>query len=324
MKEMRRFAAVLFVFALLFGAVAHAAPAESAKQVNLSIGTSSLGGNFFTMGAAIATVVADHLNYRTTAQATGGSAFNVDAVHIKDLDSAISQATSIAAAFRGTDQFEGQPIRDVRTLINWNATPLHILAKRSIGAKNITDLGGSRFECMTPGDGIELSTKMILSLYDMAEKVTLDYSGNRVQSASRFKTGGIDVIMDGTGVGAAWMNDVIGDGSKLELLSLTEEQITKITASYPELSKMVIPANSYKGQPEDVVTVGNWTTMIVHESMDDEVAYNITRCIFENKETLVQAHNFFKDLEPSNIVDACVAPLHPGAEKYYKEIQILK
>jgi TRAP transporter TAXI family solute receptor len=292
---------------------------------NFSIGTASLGGNFFTMGAVIAETIINKTEYQATAQATGGSAINVDLVSNGEIDMAICQASAVSAGVRGIEQYAGAPVKNIRTLVNWNATPIHIMARRSIGAANITDLISSRIECITPGDGIEITTKMIINTIGMSfDDAKIEHSGNRVQSASRFKTGGVDVIFDGTGINAACITDIIGDGTTFELLSLTEEQIAKILASAPEMRKMVIPAGTYKGQDKEVVTVGNWTTLIAHESMEENVAYNITKSIIENKEDLVKGHNFFKDLFPQNIVDACDAPLHPGAEKYYKEIGVIK
>jgi TRAP transporter TAXI family solute receptor len=288
--------------------------------VNLSIGTASLGGNFFTMGAVIAEVIINKTEYRAVAQATGGSAVNVDMVNDKEIDMAICQASAISAAVRGIEQYANAPVKDICTLVNWNATPIHIMARRSIGATNVTDLINNRIECITPGDGIEITTKMILKAVGMSfDDSKIEYSGNRVQSASRFKTTGVDAIFDGTGIGAAWITDIIGNGSNFELLSLTEEQIEKIAASAPEMRKMVIPAGTYAGQDKDVITVGNWTTLISHKSMDDDVVYNITKTICENKEDLVQGHNFFRDLDIENIIDACIAPLHPGARRYYQE-----
>ena len=318
---MKRFMVLALSVALLAASVGVAA----AAQPNFSIGTASLGGNFFTMGAVIAENIINKTQYQATAQATGGSAVNVDLVSNGEVDMAICQASAVSAAVRGVEQFAGAPVKNVRTLVNWNATPIHIMARRSIGAANITELIKSSIECITPGDGIEISTKMIFKAVGMSfDDAKIEHSGNRVQSASRFKTSGVDAIFDGTGIGAAWITDIIGDGSVFELLSLTDDQIKKIIEGAPEMTKMVIPAGTYKGQTKDVVTVGNWTTLIAHESMSDEVAYNITKSILENKEDLVKGHNFFKDLFPQNIVDACDAPLHPGAEKYYKEIGVIK
>ena len=86
---------------------------------------------------------------------------------------------------------------------------------------------------------------------------------------------------------------------------------------------MVIPAGTYSGQDEDVVTVGLWTTVFCNASLDDDTAYDIVKSIMESKESLVKAHSFFGDLAPENVVDSCLAPLHPGAEKYYKEVGVL-
>ena len=313
MKRIRTIVLAL-IMALLVAGVGYS------SLINLSIGTASLGGNFFTMGAVIAEVIINKTEYRAVAQATGGSAANVDMVNDKELDLAICQASAISAAVRGIEQYASAPVKDVRTLVNWNATPIHIMVRRTIKATNVTDLVNNRIECITPGDGIEITTKMILGAVGISfDGAKIEYSGNRVQSASRFKTSGVDAIFDGTGIGAAWITDIIGNGSAFELLSLTEEQIEKIAASAPEMRRMVIPAGTYAGQEKEVVTVGNWTTLISHKSMDDELAYNITKTICENKEELVKGHNFFRDLSIENIIDACIAPLHPGAKKYYLE-----
>lgn len=336
MKRKHKVISILLLVAILFSLAACGDSSEKApeepptngdeggdevKEIGLSFGTASLGGNFFTMGAAMSAVIVDETGYKTVAQATGGSAYNVEAVHNKELDVAITQATAIAAAFAGTENFEGNAIDDIRTLLNYNATPIHIMVNKKLGAKDITDLKGAKIECLTPGDGIELTTKNLLPLLGLPiEDVKLEYSGNRVQAASRLKTGQVDAILDATGLGATWIADIYGNGDKFEFLSLTEEQINLIVDESPEFSKMIIPAETYDGQKEDSITVGNWTTLFVHEDMDEEVAYNITKAVFESKEDLIKAHSFFGDLEAENVAGATIAPLHPGAEKYYNEI----
>lgn len=306
---------------------AEAAPEQASTNpadVRLSIGTSSLGGNFFTMGAAMASVIIDANGYVVTAQATNGSAYNVQGVADGELSIGMSQASVVASAWNGVEQFDGAPINNIRTLFNYSSTPVHILVRKDFGATDVSQLAGARIECMTPGDGIESSALKFLPAFGVAvDSVTLEYSGNRTQSASRLKTGQIDAIFDATGIGAAWMADVIGNGSEFMLLSLTDDQIATMCDTYAEMTKLIIPAGSYAGQDADVQTVGYWTTIYSNENMPDDVAYNIVKCIFENKEALVKAHTFFSDLAPENVVDQCIAPLHPGAEKYYKEIGVI-
>ena len=290
----------------------------------LSMGTASLGGNFFTMGAAAASVIMDGTGLAVTAQATGGSVYNVGAVNDGELDLAMSQASAVASGYHGTDSYEGAPTENIRTLYNFNATPIHILVKKSLGASNITDLVGAKFECLTPGDGVELVTMKLLPLLGLPlDKVTLEHSGSRVQASSRMKTGQVDAILDATGCGAVWIADIYGDGSEWTLLSLTEDQIKTIVGAASKYSQMTIPANTYSGQTEDVVTVGLWTTVCCNDSMDNDTAYGIVKSVMESKDALVKAHSFYADLAPENVVDTCIAPLHPGAEKYCKEIGVL-
>lgn len=290
----------------------------------LSLGTASLGGNFFTMGAAAASVIMDATGLSVTAQATGGSVYNVGAVNDGELDLGMSQASAVASGINGTDSYEGMATEDIRTLFNFNATPIHILVKKSLGASNVTDLAGAKFECLAPGDGVELATMKLLPMLGLSlDDVTLEYSGSRVQASSRLKTGQVDAILDATGLGASWIADIYGDGSDWTLLSLTPDQINTVVQGAPEYSQMTIPAETYSGQSEDAITVGLWTTVYCNASMDEDTAYSIVKSIMEGKEELVKAHSFFSDLSPENISDACIAPLHPGAEKYYKEAGVL-
>lgn len=307
------------------------APASSSTALpapvgskTLSLGTASLGGNFFTMGAAMASVIMDGTGIAVTAQATGGSNYNVGAVNDGELNIGMAQASAVAAGVGGTGSYEGAPTEDIRTLLNYNATPVHILVNKSLGATSVADLKGAKLECLAPGDGIELATMSLLPAWGLSlDDVTLEYSGNRTQASSRLKTGQVDGILDATGVGAAWIADIYGDGSDWDLLTLSADEIAAVCEAFPEYSRMVIPADTYTGQTAEVVTVGLWTTVFCHADLDDDTAYGIVKSIMENKESLVKAHSFFGDLAPENVVDACQAPLHPGAEKYYKEAGVL-
>lgn len=302
------------------------APKEEPKDPDfLSIGTASLGGNFFPMGAAIGVVIESTIpKLKVTAQATGGSSYNMNAIQNGELNIALAQGTAVAAGVFGTDDFKDNATDSVRTIANYHATPQHILVRVDANVSSIDDLKGLKFEVIAAGDGVEVSTKKILGSLGLSEDdVKYEYSGNRVQAASRLKTGQVDAIIDGTGVGAAWLVDVIGKG-KFKLISLTDEQISKIADKYKEFSKVKIPAGSYEGQTEDVYTISNWTVIVCSDNLSEELIYKITKNLMDNTKFLTKRHNYFTDLKPENIVGGIIAPLHPGAEKYYKEIGVLK
>lgn len=302
------------------------APQESTKDPEfIRIGTASLGGNYFPMGAAIGTIFEkDIQGIKPNAQATGGSAFNMTSVQNGELEMGIMQGPSVAAGVNGIGQFEGAKTDKVRTMLNYNATPQHILVRANLNVNSIKDLKGLKLEMIAAGDGVEISSKNLLETFGISwDQIKPQYSGNRVQAASRLKTGEVDGIIDATGIGSSWLIDVIGD-EKFKLISLTDDEIQQISSKYKEFSKIKIPAGSYNGQDEDVYTVSSWTVLAVSESLSDDLVYKMTKALFDNKSLLVEKHKYFSDLAPENINGAIIAPLHPGAERYYKEIGILK
>lgn len=286
----------------------------------LRIGTASLGGNYFPMGAALGVLIEENIpGVKATPQATGGSSFNLVAMEEGEQELALCQGPAVAQAV-----VSGASTK-ARTIVNYNSTPQHILVRKEANIESVTDFKGKRIEVIAAGDGIETATKLFMETLGIGwDNIEPVYSGNRVQASSAFKTGRVDAIIDATGVGASWIGDIMGDGSKFKLISLSEEEIAKITAAHKEFSVAKIPANSYRGQTGEVRTVGNWVVVVAHQDLGDDLVYNITKQILENRDFLKGRHNYFKDLAPENIVGAVIAPLHSGAEKYYREIGVLK
>lgn len=297
-----------------------AATGHAADPKFLRIGTASLGGNFFPMGAAIATVIDKHVpgGFKATAQASSGSAYNMTALQEGEQELAICQGPAV------TNAVATGKSPNVRTIANYNATPQHILVRNAANIKTVTDLKGKKLEMIGAGDGVEVSSRKMLTAFGVKwEEITPEYSGNRVQAASRLKTGQVDAIIDATGVGSAWIADIVGDGSKFSLLPLGEEEIQKVLAANKEFSRMPIPANAYRGQDKETPAVGVWTVFLCTDALSEELVYNITKEFFANAQFLKERHNYFKDVAPENIQGAIVAPLHPGVEKYYKEKGVL-
>jgi uncharacterized protein len=295
-----------------------------AEDKFLKIGTASMGGNFFPMGATLAEVLGPRISgYNFTPMATSGSAYNMGALQRGEQDIAICQGSAVAQAINGTGSFEGQKTTKVFSIGQYHSTPQHVVYNGKLAIKSLKDLKGKRIELMAPGDGIEVATKQLLEAVGLKmEDVNGEHSGNRQQSASRLKTGRMDAIVDGTGIGASWLVDVIGDG-RFKLLSLSPDEIKSVIAKNPEYSPAVIPAKSYVGQDQDVKTVANWTIVVVRGDLPDELVYQMTKTMFENKDELTKRHVYFKDLELENVKGGVAAPLHPAAIRYYKEKGIL-
>ncbi|NLC77502.1 MAG: TAXI family TRAP transporter solute-binding subunit, partial [Clostridia bacterium] len=104
------------------------------------------------------------------------------------------------------------------------------------------------------------------------------------------------------------------------MISFTEEEVNQVLASKPYYNRAVIPAGTYDKQTEDVLTLAVWNSVIVHERMPEETAYNIAKAIFENIQDIINVYPGAVDTTPENLISSAQAPLHPGVIKYLKEI----
>lgn len=321
MNRMKKLKSIVVALALTIAVVNFASAAD---EQFLKIGTASMGGNFFPMGAAIAEVLGPKMpGYQFTPMATGGSAFNMGAIDRGEQDIALCQGTAVAAGVNGTGSFEGNPTKGAMSIGQYHATPQHVIYRADLTMNTLQDMKGKKIEMIAPGDGIEVATQKMLSAVGVSlDEVTPEHSGNRQQAASRLKTNRMDAMFDGTGVGASWLIDVIGDG-RFKLYSLSDDEVNKIASKYPEFSPSVIPAGSYVGQDKAVNTLANWTVIIVRADIPEDVVYQMTKLLMENTEDLAGRHKYFKDLKAENVKGGVAAPLHPGALKYYKEKGIL-
>ena len=100
------------------------------------------------------------------------------------------------------------------------------------------------------------------------------------------------------------------------MVAVPEETAAKIGAPYVAVK---IPAGTYAGQEEDVSTVAVVNFLITHSDVSDETAYQMTKQLFENLPDLQAAHNAAKQIKLEGALEGMPVPLHPGAERYYKE-----
>jgi len=98
----------------------------------------------------------------------------------------------------------------------------------------------------------------------------------------------------------------------------------KLVAEMPWYYEITIPKGTYMGQAEDVKTVAVANLLICRDDLPEDLVYNMTKTIYENQQTLVNAHKAAKDIQLKDALNGMTVPLHPGAEKYYKEKGIKK
>ncbi len=288
----------------------------------LRIGTASMGGNFFPLGSAISQIITNNVDgYNGSAQATGGSAENANFLESKEIELALIQSGTLREAYNGTDSFEGRPIKSIRGITSIYFNEFHILVRKDSGIEKVEDIKGKRVAVGPVASGIEINTNQLLSQYGITPDDYSAFHGTRQEATEALQTGRVDVHIYGTGVGSSQVSELMRTGD-IKLIPMTQEAIDTMIDEFPDFGSSVIPAGSYEGQDADILTVAGSSLLVTREDMPEDDIYNIIKTLFEHKEELISHHQYFHQMNEETATLGMSVPLHPGAEKYLKEIGV--
>jgi TRAP transporter TAXI family solute receptor len=323
-RIMRRGAqAVALSAALLFSGSA------MAQQNFVTIGTGGVTGVYYAAGGAICRLLnKDRKTHgiRCSVESTGGSAFNVNTIKEGELDFGMAQSDVQYNAFEGEESFkDGGAHADLRAVFSIHPEPFTVLAHPNANITKFEDFKGKRFNVGNPGSGTRSSMERLLGAMDwtladfsLASELKADEHGPALCD------GKIDGFFYGVGHPSANIQDPTTTCAA-KLVPLTGEVVDKLVADNPYYAKATIPGGLYNNNPDDVETFGVLATLVTSANVPEETVYQLVKSTFENFDEFKSLHPAFANLDPQKMVtDGNSAPLHPGAEKYYKEKGWLK
>ncbi|TIT00978.1 TAXI family TRAP transporter solute-binding subunit [Mesorhizobium sp.] len=309
--------------ALLFSASA------MAQQNFVTIGTGGVTGVYYAAGGAICRLLnKDRKTHgiRCSVESTGGSAFNVNTIKEGELDFGMAQSDVQFNAYKGLESFkDGGAHSDLRAVFSIHPEPFTVLAHPNAGVTKFEDFKGKRFNVGNPGSGTRSSMERLLGAmgwtladFSLASELKADEHGPALCD------GKIDGFFYGVGHPSANIQDPTTIcGAKL--VPLTGDVVDKLVAENPYYAKAIIPGGLYANNPDDTGTFGVLATLVTSAKVPDESVYQLTRAVFENFDEFKSLHPAFANLDPAKMVsEGNSAPLHPGAEKYFKEKGWLK
>jgi TRAP transporter TAXI family solute receptor len=319
MKHFKCIAAAASVAALL-GSVTMA----SAQQKFVTIGTGGVTGVYYAAGGAICRLLnKDRKSHgiRCSVESTGGSAFNVNTIKAGELDFGMAQSDVHYNSLKGVGSFkDAGPYADLRAVFSVHPEPFTVLARKEAGIKSFDDFKGKRFNVGNPGSGTRSSMEELLvamgwklSDFSLASELKADEHGPALCD------GKIDGFYYAVGHPSANIQDPTTTcGAKL--VSLTGPAVSKLLAEKPYYAVATIPGGMYAANPEPTTTYGVMATLVSSAKVPDETVYQLVKATFDNFDEFKKLHPAFTALDPAKMVkDGLSAPLHPGAEKYYKE-----
>ncbi len=318
---------------LAAGAVAMAsafmAPsAVMAQQKFVSIGTGGVTGVYYAAGGAICRLVnkdrADH-GLRCSVESTGASVFNVNTIKAGELDLGFAQSDVAYNAYNGEANFKDNKYEGLRSVFSLHPEPLTVLTRKEANIKTFDDLKGKRFNVGNPGSGTRASIEQYMqekgvdnSFFALASELRPDEHGTALCD------GKIDGFIFAVGHPSANIQDPTTTcGAKL--MPLDGEIAEKVVDKYAYYAKVNIPGGLYQNNPDDTPTYGVLATVVTSENTPEATIYQITKSVFENFDEFKKLHPALAYLTKEEMVkNGLAAPLHPGAEKYYKEVGLIK
>lgn len=316
------------------------APKLGAEDLQfLSIGTGGVAGTYYPIGGLIAGIISNPPGARACeeggscgvpgliaiAQSSNGSVANVEAVASGALDSGFAQSDVTYWAHTGTGMYEGKPgIGNLRAIASLYPESIHLVVRRGAGIETVQDLVGKRVSLDKEGSGTLVDARIILKAFDIEEE-DIDARFMKPNFAiAEMREGRLDAFIVIAGYPAGSVTELATSGT-IDLVPITGPEVDRLLEDRQFFAEAMIPAGIYQdvGETRTLSVGAQWITNV---EMDEDLVYGMTKALWhENARTLLNdGHAQAHAITLETALDGIAIPLHPGAERFYREAGVLK
>jgi hypothetical protein len=298
---------------------------KSNYKTKLTMGTGGTGGVYYPLGGEMATIFNKNIKvdgFNVSSVESGASVENIAKMGDK-YQLGIAQNTTAFDAIDGKADFEGHKTNNFGVIASLYPELLQVVVMKSSGIESIADLKGKKIAVGPPGGGTRQAAELVLKAYGINKGDYKAYKEDFSDAKEKLQNGTIDASISVVGIPSSATSDLQASTHDVKFLSLNDKAVkefTDNTAYVPYTQK----AGTYEWQKEDVKTVTAMALLLASkDQVSEDLGYKITKTLFEHKDdmSIAQAKLITKD---SALKGAKGLPIHPGAEKYYKEIGVMK
>ncbi len=295
----------------------------------IAVGTGGVTGVYYPAGGAICRLVNrgrnDH-GFRCSTESTAGGIYNLNALREGDIDLGIAQSDSVYKAVRGIDEFESSGgDGKLRSVFSAYTEPFTLVVRADSGIDSLDDMKGKRVNIGEKGAGQRSTLDALMKVkgWDKEDfSATIELKAS--EQAAALCAGDIDVMIYMIGHPSGAIKEVTTSCDS-RLIALDEKVIEAMLAGNDYFEKAVIPGGMYRGNDKPIATFGVGATMLASSDMPDQEVYAVVKAVFEQFEIFQKLHPALAGLNKKQMVsEGLIAPIHPGALRYYNEVGLVK
>ncbi len=290
----------------------------------VTIGTGGQTGVYYVAGQSICRFLnrgASEHGIRCNAPASGGGVANVNGIRSGEFNFGIMQSDHQYKAMKGEPPFQASgPMDDIRAVFSLQSEVFTVLARRSANITSFDDLKGKRVNIGNPGSGQRDTLDEIMRVKGWDKSAfALAAELKPAEQAAALGDNNIDAMTYFVGHPNGAIQEATTTVDAV-LVPVTGADIDKLLAEKSYYTTAEIPGGLHRGNDAPTPSIGGKAVLSTSAKADPETVYQLVKAVFDNLERFQRLHPAFKDLKAEEMIQVGLsAPLHEGAERYYRE-----
>jgi TRAP transporter TAXI family solute receptor len=305
-------------------------PAADTQPLKITFAGGSPSGFWYMVSNGVAECINRSYPGSVVTVVPGSGVGNITRINNRQVDLGLTSSNTTVDAMAGSEPFN-EKLTNIAAVASLYPTSIQIVVSKELDITSVEDIFARkmkiRLSADQAGSNTELVLRRLLAEYGLTYKDIKEWGGEIIfkdmtDSSTMLSDGLIDGFMISSLYPAPTIQE-IAVSKELVLLSVNPAMVEKFSQKYG-YTRGIIPANTYSFNDRDITTLNANALILMPGETQDEVAYKVTRSIVENLEYLKTVHSALGGLTPDKLVQGTGIPLHKGAEKYYREIGVIK
>ena len=295
----------------------------SAFAESIVFGTAATSGTYYQVGAAIGTAISN-TGIQVNVIPTAGSNENVSLAQSGDIDIGMGNSDAVYGAYNGELTYANAGKQNILEVAALYYSQMHIYTKEGSNIKSVTDMKGKKICVGSQGTSWLYMVWDVLSYYGITESDITPYYMNYAECSEALANGDIDAAFQVGGYPLAGIQQYAAT-TAFEFLSLDQECIDTMLAKYSYAVAAVIPVGTYEKQvnTEDAQTLAYMTCLFCGADADEDTIYTFVKGMIETMDAYQDTNVATRQISRETIATEFI-PLHPGAERAYREAGIIE